>query len=190
MIPRQWLEKLGASVLKSEASFRGERVTLDHGLEELKQALLKVRSEGKAVWWVGNGGSSALCSHLSQDAMNKLNLRSQALSDASLLTMVANDFGYEEVYAYPLNRLAQSGDLLIAVSSSGRSNNILRAVEVAASKGMKIITLSGFDPENPLRKQSAEIAFFLPSDWYGLVEVGHEALIHSAIESIWAAEKK
>ena len=85
--------------------------------------------------------------------------------------------GYENVFSKPLATLAQANDLLIAVSSSGKSRNIRNATDCMKEVGGKVITLSGFDKDNPLRAMGS-INFWLNSNDYGLVEIGHMFFLH------------
>lgn len=188
--PLNWLNSFHESIMGTEAKLNGKTATLAEGLKAIQDLFKVVRARDGAVWWVGNGGSNGLCSHLSQDMLNKLGMRSQTFSDAALLTCMANDFGYPEVYARPLRTLAKKDDLLIAISSSGKSANILNSCQVAEEKGMSIITLSAFSSDNPLWARKADVSLFVKSSLYGLVEVGHEALLHSAIETMWLGETK
>jgi D-sedoheptulose 7-phosphate isomerase len=187
---KAWMEKLHDVLLDAQCRMTGQSVTLDHGLVELAELFETIKGREANVWWVGNGGSSALCSHLAQDLLNKLRIRSLALTDASLLTCMANDNGYSQIYAWPLKILARPGDLLIAVSSSGKSDNILACARMAIQNQMQLVTLSGFDSNNPLWDIPAAISFYLPSNLYGHVEIGHEALIHSVIEIAWLKIQK
>ncbi len=184
-----WLSQLNDVLLNAHAKVDGRKAALSDAYVRIMELFLEVRSEKRRVWWVGNGGSAALCAHLSQDAFNKLGLRSQVLADAPLLTCMANDFGYPQIYARPLSVLADSGDLLIAVSSSGRSENILNCVKLAQGVGMRVVSVSGFSAENPLWLSQADVSLFLDSTLYGLVEVGHEALLHAPIETLWLHEQ-
>jgi len=186
--PSDWLSELNKRILASSARAEGKPVTLEKGFQILREALLDTRARDANVWWVGNGGSAALCAHLSQDLLNKLKLRSQAFADASLITCMANDFGYAQVYAKPLAALARPGDLLIAISSSGKSENILACARLAREKDMRLVTLSGFKADNPLWSMPADVAFYLPAELYGQVEIGHEALLHGVIETLWLEE--
>ena len=185
-----WLNQLYDIINSTLCKIDGKMATLGDGLEAASALLKKIRKQDKAVWWVGNGGSSSICSHLAQDMMNKLRIRTAALTDASLLTAMANDYGYENVYAKPLETLAQKGDLLIAISSSGKSPNILACANLFRKKSMKLITLSGLDADNPLWKQPATISFYVPSGLYGQVENSHGALLHAVIETMWLRKKK
>ena len=108
-------------------------------------------------------------------------LAALAFNDASLLTCISNDFGYERVFAEPIAQFARVGDVLVAISSSGRSRNILQAVEAARKVGCWVMTLSGFEEANALRRMG-DLNFYLPSKSYGVVEITHLALLHSMLE--------
>ena len=137
-------------------------------------------SEAEKVWLIGNGGSAAIASHIATDFTKNAGIPAQAFNDVSLLTCYANDFGWENVFARAIDYKCSDGDVLIAISSSGKSKNILNGVLAAADRGMHIITLSGFDPHNPLRTMG-DINFYVPSDSYGVVEICHLAILHSMV---------
>lgn len=181
----QWLTSLQTAILNSNCRVEEKDTDLAEALTAVQDRIIAVREKRKTVWWVGNGGSSAICSHLSQDLLNKLGVRSLSFSDAPLITCMANDYGYENVYARPLGVLLSEGDLVIAISSSGNSKNILQCVELAASKQADVVALSSFDPENRLRKMRTAVSIHLPAELYGIAEVGHEALIHAALETLY-----
>jgi D-sedoheptulose 7-phosphate isomerase len=147
--------------------------------------LADTKAAGGHVWWVGNGGSASLCGHFAQDLLNKVDTRSTALSDVGLLTCMANDFGYEQVYSRPLRVLIGPSDTLVAISSSGNSPNILNAVDVALEAGAAVITFSAMTLENPLWHRPATAAFHLPSSIYGIIEIGHSALIHAIVDQLY-----
>jgi D-sedoheptulose 7-phosphate isomerase len=90
---------------------------------------------------------------------------------------VSNDYSYPEVFEKPIAMFADPSDLLIAISSSGRSPNILKAAEKAKALGCRVVTMSGFLPENPLR-QAGHLNFYVPSSSYGMVEIAHLTLCH------------
>ena len=190
MGPMDWLKALGEVHSTTRCKVGGQASELAQGYLALAELLRATRERQGTVWWVGNGGSCAICSHLAQDVMNKLEMRSQVLSDPSLMTCMANDFGYAEVYARPLARLARPGDALVAISSSGNSDNILACAAVAKQMGLGLITLSAFSDTNRLWNAEADISLYLPVTLYGLAEVGHEALLHAAIECLCLAENE
>lgn len=190
MNPTEWFVGLSDSIKNTRCRRRLADTTLDIGFDHLRVLFQETRSKSKTVYWIGNGGSNAICTHLSQDVMNKLNLRSFALNDASLLSCMSNDFGYENSFSKPVGKMISDGDLLIAISSSGNSENILRAVEKAHEKGAKIVTLSSFNDDNKLFTVDADLSFYLPAKLYGHAELGHAALLHAAIECLFLSENK
>jgi D-sedoheptulose 7-phosphate isomerase len=99
------------------------------------------------------------------------------------ITAWANDDGYENVYSSQLERFASQHDMLFAISSSGRSANIINAAETALEKNMTLITLSGFDADNPLSRLG-NYNIHVPSHRYGLVEVAHHAILHHILDRV------
>jgi len=144
-----------------------------HGLELLSQT---DKSDGN-VYVIGNGGSAAIASHIVNDFCNTSGLRAHTLHEPALMTCFTNDYGYENAYASLLSRVARRQDLLIAISSSGNSINIHRAVDTARQIGLNVITLSGFSEENVLRCMG-DLNIWLDASHYGMVEVGHLFLLH------------
>ena len=135
------------------------------------------KAENKNFYFVGNGASAAMAAHMSADAAKNGELKSQCFNESSLMTAIGNDIDYKEVFAYPLNRFANDGDVLITISSSGNSPNIVRAIEVAKEKGMKVVTLSGMKEDNKSREMG-DLNFWIPSKSYGIVESSHQCLLH------------
>ncbi len=183
--PYDWLKKLNHTLLSSQCRIDSEKICLEDGCKSAAQIIRASIESDASIWWVGNGGSAAICSHLSQDMLNKLGARSFFLGDASLMTCIANDFGYENVYFKPLEKLVKPKDLLIAISSSGNSENILLCTEMALKRGLDLITLSGFKNDNMLWNVESKLSFFVPADLFGIVELSHEAILHGIIESLW-----
>jgi len=168
-----------AKLLK-EAEFTdaaGERLHLEDGIDAALAMLRGAREGGRGVFVVGNGGSAAIASHLVNDLVNKCRLRASVLHDASLLTCMANDYGYDNAFARMLETHAQAGDLLIAISSSGQSPNIRNAAAAVRARGGMAVTLSGFKEDNPLR-QMGDLNLWLRSEDYGAVELGHLFFLH------------
>jgi D-sedoheptulose 7-phosphate isomerase len=142
---------------------------------------LEATSRGNKLMFIGNGGSAAIAGHMAIDFSKNGEMPAMCFNDGAALTCLGNDFGYEEVFAQQLRFHARRGDVLVAISSSGKSENILRAVHVAQQIGCSVITLSGFAPDNPLRSLG-EVNFYVALSDYGLVEVAHTALIHAVVE--------
>lgn len=144
------------------------------------------RTRGSKLYLVGNGGSAGVASHAATDFFNAASLRALTLHECSLMTCMANDFGYENAFARMLSQLVEPGDLVIAISSSGRSMNIRNAANQAAESGGQVITLSGFAGDNPLRCMGS-INFWLDSSDYGMVEIGHQFLLHNISDRLRTA---
>ena len=140
-----------------------------------------VHAAGNKLIFVGNGGSAAIASHMATDYSKNGGIRSLALNDSSMLTCLGNDLGYDRVFAKQIELHGRNGDLVIAISSSGRSPNILNAVEAAEAAGCSVITLSGFGADNPLREKG-EVNFYIASDRYGFVEIGHLTICHAILD--------
>ena len=139
-------------------------------------AIKGLQKTNGTLYLVGNGGSNAICLHAAADLGNNYVIKVNALSNPSLLTSISNDTGYNRSYSTQLV-CCKPNDILIAVSSSGYSSNILKAVTMALYGGSTVITFSGFSPNNLLR-QMGKFNFWLDSIDYGIVEVGHSLLLH------------
>jgi len=135
------------------------------------------KAKKKNVMLVGNGGSSSLVAHMHNDLSKCNGIRSMVLTETSLLTAYTNDDGYEVAFSSQVELWGDPQDILIAVSSSGSSENILNAVRVAKKKNMSVITFSGFSPLNILRT-IGDLNFYIPSSSYGMVELAHSILCH------------
>lgn len=144
--------------------------------------LKNTRSKNK-VFLVGNGGSASIASHIAVDFLKNGRVSACTFNDASFLTCMSNDYGYEYVFSKPLETLIAKDDVLLAISSSGASANILAACAVARKKGAAVITLSGFAADNPLRTRGS-INFYVPSTSYGYVEIVHLAICHEIADAL------
>ncbi len=163
-----------------------DRLPFDQ-IEKVIQAIEVAHSEGRKIFVIGNGGSAATASHMMND-LNKgtlghkgdtpaKRLRVIALTDnVSLMTAWANDTDYTRVFSEPLRNLGERDDVLVAISASGNSPNILAAVETAREMGIKVIGLTGFGG-GKLAKL-ADVNFDVPSSDYGPVEDVHMILDH------------
>jgi D-sedoheptulose 7-phosphate isomerase len=150
----------------------GAVLSTDEGASAAIALIREAKAAGRTAYVVGNGGSAAIASHMQNDLCKAVAIRALVFTEQPLLTALTNDDGYEGAYETMLKLWAAPGDLLVAISSSGRSPNILRAAAAARAAGCKIVTLSGFSPENPLRLLG-EVNFYVPSDSYGHVELIH-----------------
>lgn len=154
-----------------------KKLNFYYGIELTCSIIEKQSSEGGRIFFIGNGGSAAIASHMAIDFWKNIGIEAVSFSDSSLLTCISNDFGYDYVFAKPIEFFANKEDVLFSISSSGKSKNILKAVHVAKLKGTSVITLSGFDKNNPLRSEGI-CNFYVPASEYGVVEVAHQYICH------------
>lgn len=148
------------------------------------KTLLDARARGATVYFIGNGGSAATASHFANDIAIGTNsyenpFRVISLADnQAIITAIGNDFGYEEVFVRQLRVLGRSGDVLVAISASGNSHNLIRAMEYAASANIKTVAITAFDGGR--MKQIANENVHVPTGpkEYGPAEDAHMVLDH------------
>lgn len=155
-------------------------LSIDQGL---KKACSIIKNSPGVTYVIGNGGSAGIASHFSNDLLKAIGIRSTTLSDSNHITCLANDLGYEHAYSHQLKILMKPVDVLVAISSSGQSENILKAAQSAKKIGARVITLSGFLDDNPL-KELGDLNFYIEKSDYGLVEMSHFIILHSVID-LW-----
>ncbi len=142
----------------------------------------KVRDNDGCVCFVGNGGSAAIASHMAIDWMNKGWFYTREFNNPAALTCLANDYGYRQAFSRQLGLCPE--DMLVAISSSGSSDNIIEAVKAAEIQDAYVMALSGFSPDNKLQQSSADVKFHIPSDNYAIVENAHMAILHAMLEAL------
>ncbi len=155
----------------------GERV-------EAAFALLRdAAGRGARVYVAGNGGSAAIADHLGCDWMKGTHVESlpalkvvSLTANTPLLTALANDFGYAESFARQVEMQGEAGDVLVLISSSGNSPNVVQAAEVARRRGMRVIGMSGF--AGGRLAELADVALHVPVNNYGIAEDSHQMLMH------------
>lgn len=132
---------------------------------------------------IGNGGSNAIASHISQDYTKALGKKAISFSDSSRLTCYMNDYGVEMAYVKFLEHFVEEKSLVILISSSGNSLNIINAAKYCVDNNIDMVTLSGFNLDNKLKSFSEKslLHFYVQSVDYGIVECTHEIILHSVI---------
>jgi D-sedoheptulose 7-phosphate isomerase len=159
----------------------GSEVTLECFFEQMIALFRATHEAGNKVMFVGNGGSSTIASHMAIDFSKNGNLRAICFTDAAALTCLGNDLGYENVYAKQIEMLGRPNDVLVAISSSGNSPNILNAAIAARMIEATVITLSGFAGNNKLRRLG-DHNLYISDHSYGFVEVTHLAILHAILD--------
>ena len=162
---------------------QGRPLTQREALELIQSRMKQSHRNGGRIIFIGNGGSAAIGSHLSFDFTRNGHMRAIAPTDAVYLTGGANDLGHENFYAQWLEWHGRPEDMAICISSSGKSKNIINAVERAKNLGMFTLTLSGFGADNPLRR-CGDVNIWLDTGvgLYGHAENGHQVILHAILE--------
>ncbi len=153
------------------------------GMRLLTDCFTRHKRAGSQIFFIGNGGSSAIASHMTADYMKNGGMKTYSLYDNAVTTCMGNDYGYEFVFSRPLEFLGQKDDLLVAISSSGNSSNIVNAINTANKKDMEIITFTGFKSDNKSR-QLGTINVYVPSKKYGIVESIHNLMLQQIVDMI------
>jgi D-sedoheptulose 7-phosphate isomerase len=130
---------------------------------------------------IGNGGSAAIASHISIDLTKAANIRAVNFNESSLLTCFSNDYGYDLWAEKAIEFYSDKGDLVILISSSGQSKNIINAALKTRELGLNLITLSGFKKSNPLRNLG-DINLWVDSEHYNTVETAHQTWLLSIVD--------
>lgn len=186
----QHLEQFKNVLSNTKISIKNKQVhSFELGLDLVVEKLLQIREEKRNLYVIGNGGSAGIAAHAVTDFANVCKLKASTLHESSLLTCMANDYGYENAMARMLDLVLNPGDVLIAISSSGKSANILNATSKAKNKGAYCITLTGFSSSNPVR-ESGDLNIWVDSNDYGLIEVGHQFILHHISDRIGAELKE
>ena len=161
----------------------------EEGFFQLEAMLLCMKARGGNLYCIGNGASSTICSHFAADINKNAGVRTQVFTDAALLTAVSNDISFERVYAEILRRQAQAGDMVLTVSSSGNSPNILEAISEARRIGIEVLTLSAMSADNACRSLG-DMNIYAPAPTYGLAESAHTCVLHHVIDRLVAGQHR
>jgi D-sedoheptulose 7-phosphate isomerase len=159
------------------SDLRGVVVSTDEALDAWTTRTKRLQDERGHVFFIGNGASAAMAEHLSHDCFQNADLLTETVSEISHLTAIANDISYDAVFSYRIERSAEDKDMLVTISSSGNSPNIIAAIAAARTMGLFVVTLSGMSSENVSRKLG-DLNFYVPLETYGLVESAHAILLH------------
>jgi D-sedoheptulose 7-phosphate isomerase len=172
---------------KTLAAFLADRTCLD-GVQQFVEAAARTLKGGGLLMACGNGGSMCDAMHFAEEWTGRFRkdraaLSAIAFSDPSQLTCIANDFGYDEVFARSVEAYGKKGDLLVAISTSGGSPNILRALEVAKSRGITTVGLlgKGGGKAKPMCDVSIVVPLATTSD---RIQEVHIKVLHIAIEAV------
>lgn len=142
----------------------------------------KVQSENKGlIFFCGNGASASMAEHMSHDWFQNAVVNTTTCAEVSHITAISNDIDYAHVFSYRIERILSEKDMLVGISSSGNSSNIVNAVEAAKKNGAFTITVSGKKEDNKIRHMG-DLNFYVPLETYGEVESAHAVLLHGALD--------
>jgi D-sedoheptulose 7-phosphate isomerase len=175
------LDRIARTIVATNGS--GVEIDFDAATSRFTGLCRDVQKMGRKLMLIGNGGSASIASHMATDFMKNGGVRATAFNDPMFLTCLGNDLGYDRIFEFQIQGHGEAGDLLIAISSSGKSGSILNGVNAARRRNAKVVTLSGFGTANPLRGMG-DLNFYVPSGEYGYVELLHCSLIHCALDGL------
>lgn len=187
---QNYIEEIKSLFEKTKVTLKSKKIlSLEEGLEKAGKIILEAKKKGKKLIFIGNGGSAAISLHKALDFNFLGKVKSISFSDPALFTCLANDFGFENIFAKQIEILGEKNDILIAISSSGTSQNIILGAKMAQKKKCEIITLSGFDKENTL-SQIGDLNFWVDSRNFNQVEAVHLLLLDCILDLLVEKEKE
>jgi len=168
---------------KSFFNYSGGDLSCDQFMDTIVTFLLDVKKKAQTLYFIGNGGSAAISVHMTADYLKNGGIRTHSMHDPATITCLGNDFGYEYIFSKQLEVVADADDVLVAISSSGNSPNVLNAIKTAREKACQVITFSGFQQTNQLRTMG-DYNVYVPSMEYGVVESIHNMLLQQIVDEI------
>jgi D-sedoheptulose 7-phosphate isomerase len=152
-------------------------------LIEISKKIVSVNKLGGKIILVGNGGSSSIAGHLTIDCINAAKIKAVNFNDAGIITCFSNDYGYKNWISKALECYSSPGDVLVLISSSGQSENMLIGANKAKSLGVDVVTLTGFSADNSLRRLG-DINLWVDSNKYNMVEITHHIWLLAIVDYI------
>lgn len=160
----------------------GTSIAQEDGLHLWCDYAKRVRDDLHGLtFFCGNGASASMAEHMSHDWFQNAKMNTYTCSEVSHITAISNDLSYEDVFSYRIERILSEKDILVTISSSGNSSNIVKALQAGREKGAYCITLSGMKANNRSRSLG-DLNFYVPLDFYGLVESAHAVVLHAALD--------
>ena len=192
MIPdyyERYMEVFGRVMAATEAT-RAEGLACgqQEALEELCALTEAMKANGGRIFFCGNGASAAFASHMTLDWSKNGGVPAISLNDPVQLTALGNDLGYDQVFAAALRWHGKPEDLVVVISSSGSSPNVVKAIGAAREIGMKVLTFTGLKPDNASR-QLGDLNYYVPAKTYGVVECAHQLLLHAWLDASLGLEE-
>ena len=170
---------------KVEVTKRNEQKIMNYeeGFNCLLALLSEAKSQRTGVYICGNGGSAGIAIHMTADFLKNGGLKAHCLYNAAVITCLGNDLDYDYTFCKQLELIADEGDILIAISSSGKSFNIINAIATMHKFKGKVVTFTGFEADNPIR-QLGDYNIYVPISSYGMVESIHNIILQHLVDEI------
>ena len=160
----------------------GKEISVDEALTLWAERAKRTEEINGLTFFCGNGASATMSEHMSHDWFQNAKMNTYTCSETAHITAISNDVSYEEVFSYRIERVLSEKDILVTISSSGNSPNIVKALKAAREKGAFCITLSGMKEDNKSRTLG-DLNFYVPLQYYGLVESAHAVILHAALDN-------
>jgi len=175
---KEWIEKYMEDVKSKIMSD-----DLADNMIAMKNLILETRANKGQIIFAGNGASTLIANHGALDYVNQLGVKTMSVESAEFITAAGNDFGYEGIFERFVNLYAEEGDMIVVISSSGRSMNVINAANKGKELGCQVVTFSGFAEDNPLRS-CGDVNFYAESNEYNKVESIHNLWLVSVCDLI------
>ena len=159
----------------------GTEIDIQKACEMIIDKADAVKKEKGLIFFCGNGASATMAEHMSHDWFQNAEINTTTVSETSHITAISNDCSYDDVFSFRIKRILSERDILVTVSSSGNSPNIINAIKAARENGAYIVTFSGMKADNTSRRLG-DLNFYVPLDAYGLVESAHAVLLHGVLD--------
>jgi len=183
-----YIERLKDALDKVEiTSGRATRMTYTNGINELVEVFRTYKNSRRGVYLCGNGGSAGIAQHMTADYLKNGGIFTHSLYGQTTLTCLSNDLSYEYVFSKQLELMAKEKELLVALSSSGESENIIRAIRTIRKFNGIVITLTGFKENNRIRG-TGDWNIYVPVEHYGIVESIHNIILQQIVDEIVAVD--
>ncbi|NNK01846.1 MAG: SIS domain-containing protein [Desulfatitalea sp.] len=166
----------------TRSTYKGKDISADQAMDIWADETHRIAQNNGTIFLAGNGASATMAEHFGTDAMKNGKLKTINFSETSYLTAISNDISYDAVFLLKLERFGNPGDMLITISSSGNSPNIVNAIKYAKENKIFCTTLSAMKPDNRSRK-FGDLAFYVPAKTYGIAESAHSAVLHCWLDT-------
>ncbi len=178
---QNYIKDISYAFGNSSVILKGIEIGIEQGLQRFAEKVETIKKTGGLIFFCGNGASCTMAEHMSHDFFQNALVNTQSCAETAHITAISNDISYDYVFAYRINRVMTERDMLVTVSSSGNSPNVVKAVETAKGKGIYVVTFSGKDAANKSRKLG-DLNFYIPLATYGMVESAHAMLLHICLD--------